>query len=149
MTQRLLTVMLLLAVALAVCYAKCDCDAQDQDCVRKCVTDADVCITNCKGDTVCYEGCIGNKWPTDESIHVQAASGSSMPTATAAVATHSTGSHSSVSASSTHHASSSGTATRMSSATPSSTSAAAPSLGASLHWPVYALAAVAYLYAPL
>ena len=26
------------------------------------VTDADECITDCKGDTDCYEGCIGSKW---------------------------------------------------------------------------------------
>ncbi|KAI8059629.1 hypothetical protein BC940DRAFT_371718 [Gongronella butleri] len=50
----------------AHCYAACECDARDQPCIDSCVTEANSCVTGCKGDTACYESCIDDNWPSGD-----------------------------------------------------------------------------------
>ncbi|CAO3590382.1 unnamed protein product [Absidia cylindrospora] len=60
---------LVLSLALT-CSAICDCEAQDQECVQKCVIEANSCITSSKGETS-YEDCIDDKWPSGDMFHKQ------------------------------------------------------------------------------
>ncbi|SAL99725.1 hypothetical protein [Absidia glauca] len=66
-----------LSMAMAT-SAACDCEATDQTCIDKCVTEANSCVTSCKGETNCYEKCIDNDWPSGEMFNKQGMS-SSMP----------------------------------------------------------------------
>ncbi|KAL0085858.1 hypothetical protein J3Q64DRAFT_1848509 [Phycomyces blakesleeanus] len=62
--MKLTTVLLSLALSAASCSAVCNCLATDQTCLNKCVTDGNNCVTACKENTVCYQNCIGNNWPS-------------------------------------------------------------------------------------
>ncbi|KAJ8659866.1 hypothetical protein O0I10_004459 [Lichtheimia ornata] len=109
MSAKLVSVLFMFAAFLAMARAACQCDDADQACVSRCVKDAEGCITDCKGDTKCYEGCIGDKWPhASDSImqmmstSAMASSASSTAAPTSAAKAQSSGS----SASMTQHSSS-------------------------------------------
>ncbi|KAI8338137.1 hypothetical protein BC941DRAFT_470133 [Chlamydoabsidia padenii] len=108
------TSVLFLSMALSI-SAACDCDPTDQTCIDKCVTEANSCVTSCKGETTCYEKCIDNDWPSGDMFKKQGMSSSlasSTPSASVSQASPSAG---------TSHSVAVNTASGVSSAKPSQT----------------------------
>ncbi|KAI7898535.1 uncharacterized protein BX663DRAFT_524477 [Cokeromyces recurvatus] len=47
--------------------AMCTCDPNDNTCLQICVNTTQHCIEKCNGDNICYNTCIHNYWPGQES----------------------------------------------------------------------------------
>ncbi|KAI8384497.1 uncharacterized protein BYT42DRAFT_643300 [Radiomyces spectabilis] len=100
------TVLIALAFFVASCWAACNCDASDYKCVSQCVVEANACVSDCKGDTVCYENCIDNKWPTPAKVQKEMLGPTSAASSATSMATNSNAASSSFSSASASSSSS-------------------------------------------
>ncbi|KAI8093259.1 uncharacterized protein BX664DRAFT_384714 [Halteromyces radiatus] len=82
MVKFFLFTLILSLITVSYVVASCECEPTDQSCIDSCVTEANSCVTSCKGDTSCYEECIDNKWPSGQMFHKQDMSSASAESTT-------------------------------------------------------------------